>query len=243
MKQPFRQPAVDFKAEKIDALLITGAANVRYLSGFTGSNGLLVVTPGSATFFTDPRYAIQSGAEVSCAITVVARGGLIPAAIRLLARKRIRRVGFEKAHLSFEQYAALEQALPSARLVPVGNVIERQRMIKSAEEIEIIRRSVETNSKAFERAVKKLRPGVSESDTAAEIEYQMRRLGAEKPAFDTIVAYGARTALPHAHPTAEKLKGDELVLIDMGATRNGYTSDMTRMLHAGRPSPKIREYV
>jgi Xaa-Pro aminopeptidase len=241
MKQPFRTPAIDFKAEKIDALLVTGAANVRYLSGFTGSNGLLVVTPETATFFTDPRYAIQSGEEVSCTTVVVPRGGLMPAAVRLLRRKRIRRIGFERAHLSFEQYSALEDALTGARLTPIGPVIERQRMIKSEDEIAAIRKSVETNSKAFERAVKTLRPGVSEAEAAAELEYQMRRLGAEKAAFETIVAYGARTALPHAHPTAEKLTGDELVLIDMGATRDGYASDMTRMLHAGRPSPKIRK--
>jgi Xaa-Pro aminopeptidase len=240
MKQPFRNPAVDFAAEEIDALLVTGAANVRYLSGFTGSNGLLIVTPRSATFFTDPRYAIQASEQVDVKTIVVPRGGLLTAAVKMLRRMRAKRIGFERAHVSYAQYAALEDALPQARLVPIDDAIERQRMIKSPEEIAAIRRSVEINSRAFDRALRKLRPGVSEAEMAAELEYQMRRLGAERPSFETIVAFGARTALPHAHPTTGKLGGVELVLIDMGATREGYASDMTRMLHVGRPSPKVR---
>lgn len=240
MPQPFRAPAIDFASERIDALLITGAANVRYLSGYTGSNGLIVATPRSAIFFTDPRYTIQASQEVSCRIKVVARGPLLPAAAALLKRMKAKRVGFEKAHLSYEQHALLTDRLPGVRLVPVGPAIEQQRMVKSEEEIARIRRSVETNSRAFDRALKVIRPGATEVDIAAEIEYQMRRLGAEKPAFETIVASGDRSALPHARPTSKKLGSTELTLIDMGATEEGYASDMTRMLHLGRPSSKIR---
>jgi Xaa-Pro aminopeptidase len=239
MPQPFRKPAVDFKSERLDALLITGPANVRYLSGYTGSNALVLATPDSGVLFTDPRYAIQASREVSCKVKVIPRGGLLPAAIRFLGRLRMKRVGFEKAHLSYEQHELIIEQGPGLTLVPIGTAIERQRMIKSDEEIAAIRRSVDTNSKAFDRAVKKIRPGVTEIDVAAEIEYQMRRLGAEKPAFETIVASGERTALPHAQPTSKKLGTVELTLIDMGATRDGYASDMTRMLHLGRPSQKI----
>jgi Xaa-Pro aminopeptidase len=97
------------------------------------------------------------------------------------------------------------------------------------------------NSEAFQRTLRRVRPGARERDIAAELDYQMRALGAEKPAFDTIVATGARTALPHAHPTSNKLAESELLLIDMGATVDGYTSDMTRMAFAGEPSKRIRQ--
>lgn len=240
MPQPFRAPAFDFASERIDALLITGPANVRYLSGYTGSNGLIVVTPRSAVLFTDPRYAIQASQEVACSVRIVARGPLLPAAAGFLRRLRSRRVGFEKAHLSYEQHALLTDRLPGFTLIPLGPVIERQRMVKSEQELARIRRSVATNSRAFDRALKAIRPGVAEIEIAAEIEYHMRRLGAEKPAFETIVASGDRSALPHARPTSKKLKAAELTLIDMGATEDGYASDMTRVLHIGRPSPKIR---
>jgi Xaa-Pro aminopeptidase len=118
-------------------------------------------------------------------------------------------------------------------------LIERQRMIKSASEIHAIRTSVQTNSKAFARAVPKIRTGMTETDLAAELEYQMRRLGAEKPSFETIVAAGGRTALPHAQPTTEKLH--KLLLVDMGCVLAGYASDMTRMLHLGNPGSQTRK--
>jgi Xaa-Pro aminopeptidase len=235
--QPFRRPAIDFKAEEIDAFLITSPPNVRYLAGYTGSNGLLLVTPDSATFFTDPRYTIQSAQEVSIRTEIVPRGGLLPAVARHIVRKRFRRVGFEQQHLSYAQYAYLDGQLPGrTRLRGIADVVQRQRMVKAPEEIAAIRRSVLTNSQAFDRAVKKVKPRMSESDLAAELDYQMRRLGAEAPAFETIVASGERTALPHARPTARPIGANEILLIDMGASRDGYASDMTRVLHLGRES-------
>jgi Xaa-Pro aminopeptidase len=113
-------------------------------------------------------------------------------------------------------------------------------MVKSADEIALIRASVNTNSQAFGRTLKRIRPGVLESDVAAELEYQMRRLGAEKPSFETIVASGRRSALPHAQPSRVPLAPNQLVLIDVGASRCGYASDMTRMLFFGKPGAKIR---
>jgi Xaa-Pro aminopeptidase len=135
----------------------------------------------------------------------------------------------------------MKESLPlGAVLKPVGSVIEKLRMVKSPEEIERIRTSVHTNSTAFEQALSSLRPGVSESALAAQLEYEMRRSGAERAAFDTIVAFGEHAALPHAQPTSRALPKDELVLIDMGACQDGYMSDMTRMLFSGRPSARVR---
>ena len=140
-----------------------------------------------------------------------------------------------------ETHQRIKEALPlGASLKPAGPVVEKMRMIKSAAEIARIRRSVATNSAAFEKTIRSIRPGVAESSVAAELEYQMRRFGAEKAAFETIVAAGPRSALPHAQPTSRKIASDELLLIDMGACQDGYMSDMTRVLYLGNPGRRIR---
>jgi Xaa-Pro aminopeptidase len=113
-------------------------------------------------------------------------------------------------------------------------------MVKTSQEIDLIRRSVVLNADAFAQAIRKLKPGASEASLAADIEYRMRLLGAEKPAFDTIVASGPRTALPHAQPGGDPIRRNQLLLIDMGASRAGYASDMTRMAFLGRPGPRVR---
>jgi Xaa-Pro aminopeptidase len=143
--------------------------------------------------------------------------------------------------MTCDLYDSLKSALPMrASLHPVVGSVEALRMIKSPEEIERIRRSVHTNSQAFEQVVARLRFGVTERDLAAQLEYRMRRLGAGKPAFETIVAAGVRSALPHAQPTAAPLRAGDLVMIDMGAFVDGYASDMTRMLFLGRPDAKVK---
>jgi len=226
---------------KIDALLVSWLPNVRYLSGFTGSNGMVLLTPDSTTLFTDPRYAIQALEESSAKVTI-AKGPLIRRAAQAIKRKRLKRIGFEKSRLSYEAWETLKEMLPlGASLEAVGPVIEKARMVKSPAEVERIRRSVGTNSGAFASALKKIRAGMRETDLAAELEYQMRRRGAEKPSFETIVAAGIRTALPHAQPTANRFRDHEVILIDMGSFQDGYASDMTRMVFLGRPDPKTRK--
>ncbi len=227
---------------KADALLVTFPSNVRYLTGYTGSNGLLLLlASGEAHFFTDPRYRIQAAAEVSCRIKV-STGPLLPDVVALIARKKIRWLGFEKSRLGYEQYEFLKSRLPvRCTLRPLADLVETQRMVKSGMEIALIRRAVDVNSKAFEQALRIIRPGrTREADLAAEIDHRMRKLGAERPAFETIVASGERTALPHAQPTQRILGKNELLLIDMGATLEGYASDMTRVLFLGRPNGRIK---
>jgi Xaa-Pro aminopeptidase len=227
---------------KIDAFLVSALPNIRYLTGFTGSNALLLVTPGRSTLFTDPRYTIQAGEQTSGCTVKTARGPLVAEAAQLIARRRLKRIGFERGRLLFDSWQRLKDALPlGASLKPVGPVVEELRMIKTPEEIARIRASVLANSLAFEAALPRIRPGVRESEIAAELEYQMRRHGAEKPSFDTIVASGPRSALVHAQPTSEPVGSNQLLLIDMGATRNGYVSDMTRTLFLGRPGRKVQK--
>jgi Xaa-Pro aminopeptidase len=232
---------IPFGELKIDALLVSAPVNIRYLSGFTGDNGLLVLTPASQTLFTDPRFTIQAAEECACEVKTITRTSLDQAALQHIRQKRLKRVGFEAGRLLYEVHQRMAKSLPrGVTLKPIGPVIDTLRMIKSDEEIARIRRSVLTNSEAFEKATRSIRAGVRENSIAAELEYQMRRLGAEKPAFETIVAIGSRSALPHAQPTARKLSNGELLLIDMGACQDGYMSDMTRVLFLGRPSRRIR---
>jgi Xaa-Pro aminopeptidase len=153
----------------------------------------------------------------------------------------LKRVGYEPARMTCDLFEALKARLPMrASLVPTPGWIEELRMVKTPEEIARIRRSVETNSRAFEQAVARVRPGMTEQRLAAELEYRMRRLGAEKPSFETIVAAGARSALPHAQPTAARLREGDLVVVDMGAFQDGYASDMTRVLFLGRPGARVK---
>ena len=224
---------------KIDCLLVSSAANVRYLTGYLGSNGLLLLTKTESHFFTDPRYAITASREITCKVHIEKKA-LTLAAAAILKRKRLKRIGFESAWLRFEDYLKIKEELAlGSALYPIGRVIEEQRMVKSASELDLIRRSVITNSEAYSKTIRRVHAGAKESDIAAELDYQMRALGAEKAAFETIVASGPRTALPHAHPTSHRLGENELLLIDMGASQEGYASDMTRVAHTGTPPRRI----
>jgi Xaa-Pro aminopeptidase len=220
---------------KVDALLVSSPANVRYLTGYAGSNGILLVTTADAHFFTDPRYALEVSQKITCKVHVEKKP-LLAGATAVIKRKRLKKIGFESSWLRYEDYAKLERDL---NLHPIGRVIEEQRMVKSASEIELIRRSVATNSEAYSKTIRRVHAGAREMDIAAELDYQMRALGAEKAAFETIVAAGVRSALPHAHPTPHRLGENELLLIDMGASQDGYASDMTRVAHTGEPPRRV----
>ena len=236
--------AAGLAGRKLDALLVAFSPNLRYLTGFTGSNGNLLITPDRAILFTDPRYTMQAANETACQVRV-AKGPLTAAVSAAIGRMKLRRIGYEPARMTCDVLESLQSKLPMrAALEPVKDPaegwIEELRTVKSPDEIERIRRSVETNSRAFEQAVARVKPGMRESDLAAELEYRMRRSGAEKPSFETIVAGGARSAWPHAQPTASRLKPGDLTIVDMGAMQDGYASDMTRMLFLGTPDAKVK---
>lgn len=224
-----------FAEWKVDALLITALPNVRYLCGFTGSNGTLLVTPRETTLFTDPRYTFQAAEECDCRVAIT-KNHLLPAVVAGVKRKKLKRVGVERERMTFLAYDFLREKLPlGTEMVPLTAAVETLRMVKSADELERIRRAVKTNSKAFDAALQRLKVGMTENDLAAELDFQMRRHGAEGCAFETIVASGARSALPHARPSQNRIEADQLLLIDMGATQEGYASDMTRTVFVGLP--------
>jgi len=222
------------------ALLVSAAPNVRYLTGFTGDNAMLLVLPGKAILFTDPRYSIQAAQQASCRVRIC-KGPLADGVATAARRLGAVRIAYEPDRMTCAAFDALQARLPmKASLEPQHGMVEELRMVKSAAELALIRRSVDLNSRAFELAVRRVRPGMTERDLAAEIEYRMRRLGAEKPSFETIVAGGRRSALPHAQPTAAPLRTGQLVVIDMGAFVDGYASDMTRMLFLGTPGARVK---
>lgn len=219
--------------------MITALSNVRYLTGFTGSNAAVLLTGDRALLFTDPRYQTQASLESDCEIKI-AKGPLLAEVAKRLKRLAVSRLGFERGRASFEMYDYLKREAKGIRLTPIAGAVERLRSVKSASEIGTIKASVELNSAALEQALRGFQHGMTEIDLAAEIEYRMRQSGADGPAFDTIVASGARTALPHAHPSAAPIRSDQLLLIDMGAFVAGYASDMTRTYAVGRLVPKAK---
>ena len=232
--------AAALPARKLDCLLVAFSPNLRYLSGFTGSNGALLILAGQSVLFTDPRYRTQASQESTCKIRIC-KGPLVMDLLATLAKTGVKRIGYEPARMTCDTFQSIQSRLPMrASLEPVTGWIEELRMLKSAAEIALIRRSVATNSRAFEQTMTRVKPGMRECDLAAELEYRMRRLGAEKPSFETIVAAGVRSALPHAQPTAARLSPGDLVVVDMGAFQEGYASDMTRMLSVGAPTAKVR---
>jgi Xaa-Pro aminopeptidase len=222
-----------------EAFLTMALPNVRYLTGFTGSNAALLITPLRAILFTDPRYTTQASQEADCDLRI-AKGPLAKKVASVVNRLRLRSLAFEFNRLSFEDHQQLAELLKAVQLKPISGLVETLRMVKSSDEIETIRASVKLNSAALDQAIGRFKPGMTEVDLAAEIDYRMRLLGADGTAFDTIVACGKRSALPHAHPTAHPIKANELLLIDMGATVAGYASDMTRTYVVGMAGTKIR---
>jgi Xaa-Pro aminopeptidase len=229
-------------ASNVDSFVVTHLPNIFYLCGFTGSSAVLTVEASRASLFTDGRYAVQAPEEVRSAARVqIARGSLWTAVGEHLRRRWNRRVAFEPARLTVDQKRRLARAA-GGKVHWMGwhGVVEALRSIKDADELATMRAAARLASDVFEEVVLLIKPGVLESDLAAEVEFRMRRKGATGPSFETIVASGPRSALPHARPTGKPLRKNELVVFDLGAILGGYCSDLTRTVHLGRASSKVR---
>jgi len=222
------------------AFVTTALPNVRYLSGFTGSNGAVLLTPDRAILFTDPRYQTQAPQESDCDVKII-RGPLLVGISKWLKRLAIKTLAFEQNRVAFEEFVQLKEHAKGIRLKAIAGAVETLRMVKSSNELATIRASVQLNSAALEMALRHFTPAMTELDLAAEIDYRMRLLGADGAAFATIVASGIRTALPHAHPSGHPISANELLLIDMGASVSGYASDMTRTYAVGKIGTKSRQ--
>jgi len=227
-------------SSRLDGVLLSHLPNIRYLTGFTGSAGALIVTQDTAWLVTDGRYRIQAAQEVTSASVRIASGSAVEHAGKLLSGRRALRVGYEADYVSVSALKALKSA--GGKAVRWGGIrgwVEEARSVKDAAEVLAIRASARLASGILRSLLPMIKPGVAELDLAAEMDYQMRRKGAEGPSFETIVASGPRTALPHARPTSRRIGKNELVLLDWGAILRGYCSDLTRTLLVGRASGRI----
>lgn len=226
-----------------DAAVVSHLPNVRYLCGFSGSAGLLIVDAARAVFFTDSRYTIQSRHEVVGARVQIAKKGLLRAAGELLrGRRSVRRVAYSPSQVTVAQKQALDSAISrKVRWVSDRGTVEELRTVKDAGEIATIREAAELVSRTFQRTRRVLRPGVTELELAAIIEHDFKRQGAQGPSFETIVASGKRSAWPHAHPTRKRIAKNELVVLDQGAILRGYCSDMTRTIFVGKAPHRIKD--
>lgn len=228
-------------ARSLEALVVTHLPNIAYLTGFRGSAGVALITKAEAILWVDPRYTLQAGRDARGVETIEAKTGLLRAAGKWMGRRRVGRVGFDDSNLSLRSFSELKRhSGRSVRYVPAGSVVERLRFTKDDEEIEKIREAGRITVEAFEEILPEVKPGMRESDLAAEVEYRMRRKGAEGAAFDSIVASGERGAYPHARASRKLLEKCDLVIIDVGAILCGYAADMTRTLYLGKPDSRVR---
>ena len=233
---------LSFSALNADALLVTHLPNIRYLCGFTGSAGILLVEHTRATLFTDSRYTLQARQEVYDASTAIAAHGLIRAVAEALkGRRGAIRLGIAPAQVTVAQKTALQLAAGArVRWLAAPDLIERLRAVKDPDELARMRQSARLISDVWTASVRHVKPGVSELAVAAEIERSMKLQGASGPSFETIVASGPRSAWPHARPTPKLLRKNELVVLDQGAILRDYCSDMTRTVFLGRSSAAVR---
>ena len=239
------------RRRKLDAVLITEPGNRRYLSGYTAadhgiqesSGVLLIPAAGTPYLLTDSRFTLQAAEEARGFTVELYTKGLLPLLKKLLPACSVQRLAFESHYFLHSSAAKMEQMAASidVELVPTTGMVERMRVIKSEDEIAVLKKSVLLNERVFQLVYSTIEPGMTEIEIALALELTMRELGAEGASFETIVAFGTNAAKPHAVPTDRVLKSGEIVLVDMGLVLQGYCSDMTRTFVAGKPDTTYLE--
>jgi Xaa-Pro aminopeptidase len=235
--EKLRQALID---HDLDALLITNNYNLRYMTGFTGTAGVAIVSKEAAIFITDFRYIEQASTQIKEFQIVQHSRPIFIEVGKQLKNMGVKTVGFEKDTMTYTYYE-LYRANISAQIVPVSGIVEKIRLIKTPEEINIIKAACEIADNAFTHIVNYIKPGLTELDVSNELEFFMRKQGATSSSFDTIVASGIRSALPHGVATTKVIEQGDFVTLDFGALYNGYISDMTRTIAVGQPSEKLVE--
>ena len=223
-------------AEEIDAVIISKAANVFYFSGFRGDSTILLIGKNFSKLITDSRYIEQARLQTKNFEIVKQDEGLFKKLIDEIKSCGAKKFGFEGRVLTFDEYNHLKENLSGVELKSIE--LDSLRQIKDAAEISNIRRACEIADKAFSEILNFIKPNVSENEVAAELEYLMKKFGAEKISFDTIVASGVRGSLPHGVASDKKISAGEFVTMDFGAIFNGYCSDMTRTIFVGKATDK-----
>lgn len=231
------------RESKLDAFLVTNIANIFYLTGFTGSTAAALVTHDEVFVLVDPRYTVQANAECAgCRVVEYANKTAASAIAERIAELDIATVGYEADDLTVSAFRRLRAGTPrTVSLRATKNLIEKLRYVKDADEIELIRKAAAIADKAFENVIGRISVGMSEREIALLVDSALRRLGADKEAFETIAASGPNSACPHASPTDRAIELGDLLKMDFGARYKGYNSDITRTVCIGNPTAKQRE--
>jgi len=224
--------------EDLQAMLVSSLSNVRYLCGFSGSSGTMLVTRKSAWFFTDFRYKEQTKQEVrGCRSRILSRGLFADFPVEYI--RGVKRLGVEQDHMNIATFKLLRKRLKGPKLVPARDLVLRLRRTKDKTEVALIRKAQAVTDSVFRWLLDNTRPGVTERELGAEIEYRFKRHG--ESAFPPIAASGPNSALPHASPSDRRLRRGDAVTFDMGCRRDGYCSDMTRTFFLGKPNDDLRQ--
>ena len=226
---------------EVDALMVTKLANVRYLTGFSGSSAMALLSPAESVFFTDGRYDEQSRHEVPDLTRVASMENLAAAIRDHLRRLGIGRVGFERHAVTVAQLERWQERFDGVELSGIGDEVERLRWSKDDEELELLRSAQEATDGAFENILDLLVVGITERQAAAQLELAMARYGADGLSFDPIVAFGEHAAEPHHRPCHRALAEGDVIKMDFGAKVGGYHTDMTRTVAFGEPATELRK--
>jgi len=234
-----------FAVSEIDAMLVSSAENRRYLSGFHGTAGYLLITAEKAVLATDFRYTEQALAQAPDFEILRIANSLADWFPGLVAELGIKNLGFEGGDITYHVYRQLTDALKkkesTARMVPLDGLVEQLRVVKEPGEIELIARAAAITDRAFEAVEGAIRPGITELEVAWEMEKALRENGSQAPAFEIIVASGPNAALPHARPSNRVVGEGEPVVVDMGARYEGYAADLSRTVCAGQPDATFQK--
>lgn len=227
----------------LDAVLVSDGFNMRYISGFTGATGFLLITKASCTLFTDSRYTVAAKAQAPDfnVVEISASKGYTACINEVIKSEDIKKLGFESKQFIYADYLNFSKKLEVPEFIPITDELTRLRRIKTDEEIACLRQAEHIGDIAFNEILGHLKPGKTELEIAAKLEYIMKCNGAEKLSFDTIVASGLNTAKPHAEPGDKKIEAGDFVTMDFGCVYHGYCSDMTRTVVVGKASKKQRE--
>lgn len=228
------------KAEGIASFLITSPYNLRYLTGFTGTTGLALISLEKAYFITDFRYTEQAAKQCAGYEVVKNVGPILEVVADIVETTKLENLAFEEAYVPFKQYVDLETLL-EVDLVPVSGMVEELREVKDEAEVAIIEKACNIADQAFSHILTYIKPGMTEIQVANELDFHMRSLGASGVSFETIVASGLRSAMPHGVASDKVIEEGDLITIDFGCYYNGYVSDMTRTIALGEPSDKLKE--
>lgn len=228
------------KQENIGALLISNLYNIRYLANFTGTTGLILVTLDKAYFITDFRYTEQAAEEAVGFEIKENKGSIFEEVAKIISDNELKTLGFEENDVTYSSYRNLEKLL-SCELQPVSNFVEDLREIKTDDEIEIIQKAIQIAEQAYEYILDFIKPGMTEIEVANELDFYMRKHGASGVSFDTIVASGVRSAMPHGVASDKVIDQGDMITIDFGCYYKGYVSDMTRTFAMGEPAEELKK--